>query len=128
NKYIGYSVKTARRFLSFYDIDVPDSKFRQKVALPRPEKRRPSPLEKSDIVKILKECKEPRLKIYVHFLAATGCRAEEALSLRLADIDFEKGMAHLHGEFTKTQQDRDVRLTAEIQHELKSWLDYKYRP
>ncbi|HXG07843.1 MAG TPA: tyrosine-type recombinase/integrase, partial [Nitrososphaera sp.] len=128
NKYIGYSVKTARRFLAFHDVEVTDSKFRLKVKIPKAKKHKPSPLEKSDVIKIINECKEPRLKIYVHFLAATGCRAEEALSLRLGDLNFEKGIAHLHGEFTKTQQDRDIRLTKEIQRELKSWLEYKYRP
>jgi integrase len=80
-----------------------DSKFRGRVKLPRAEKRRPSPLEKMDVVKIINECKEPRLKIYVHFLTASGCRAEEALSLRLGDIDNKRGIIKLHAEFTKTQ-------------------------
>jgi integrase len=128
NKYIGYVVKTARRFLAFYDVEVNDSKYRARVKLPRFEKRRPSPLEKMDVVKIINECKEPRLNIYFHFLTASGCRAEEALSLRLGDIDNKRGIIKLHAEFAKTQQDRDIRLTTEIKRELESWLEYKYRP
>ena len=47
-------------------------------------------LSKEDIVNIINACPYPRLKTYVMFLAATGCRALEATSTRLCDYNFEK--------------------------------------
>ena len=46
-------------------------------------------LTKEDIINILNACSDIRLKTYVMLLAATGMRASEALSIRLADCDVE---------------------------------------
>ena len=63
------------------------------------------------------------------FLASTGMRAVQALSIRLKDINFDSNTAraYIRGEFTKTRQDRCVYLTSEISQQLKIWLDYRYR-
>ena len=55
------------------------------------------------------------------FLASTGMRAVEALSIRLKDINFDSNpaRAYIRGEFTKTRQDRCVYLTSEISQQLK---------
>jgi len=65
-------------------------------------------------------------------LASTGLRATEALSIRLKDLDIGSdddcvSKAIIRGEYTKTKVDRYVFLTREMQHQLKIWLDYKYR-
>jgi integrase len=62
---------------------------------------------------------------YVLFLAVTGCRAVEALSIRLCDINFET--AFIRGEYTKTKKDRTLMLTNELAQQLKLWIDYKHR-
>ena len=63
------------------------------------------------------------------FLACTGMRATEALSIRLKDIDLNTDpvKVFIRGEYTKTKQDRFVFLTKEATNLLKSWLKYKYR-
>ena len=63
----------------------------------------------------------------MNFLAATGCRATEALSIRLRDLDFTKNTVFIRGEFTKTKTDRYVFLTSELVQQIKDWLNYKYR-
>ena len=65
-------------------------------------------------------------------LASTGLRATEALSIRIKDLDIDSNdscpsKATIIGEYTKTKVDRHVFLTREIQHQLKIWLDFKYR-
>lgn len=40
-------------------------------------------LKKEDIIKIINGCSNNKLETYIMFLAATGCRATEALSTRL---------------------------------------------
>jgi len=63
------------------------------------------------------------------FLAATGCRSSEALSIRLCDIEFNSSpaKAFIRGEYTKTRTDRYVLLTSELVDQLNKWLDFKYR-
>ena len=52
------------------------------------------------------------------------------MAIRLQDIDFTKSprVVHIHGENTKTKQDRRTYLTKEMQRQLDEWLAYKYRP
>ena len=63
------------------------------------------------------------------FLACTGMRAVEALSIRLKDIDFTSNPARviIKGEYIKTKNDRNVFLTKEMAEQFKTWIDYKYR-
>jgi integrase len=63
------------------------------------------------------------------FLAATGMRATEALSICIKDLDLKSNPAKVfvRGEYTKTRTDRMVFLSEEITYQLISWLSYKYR-
>jgi len=128
-KTIGYSVKTARRFLEFNDVELSNSKFHLKVRLPKAIRTEVPGLTKADVVKIINGLPDIRIKTYVMFLASSGCRAEEALSITWADIDFTKEPAtvHIDGNFTKTKADRHLWLTDEMRKQLEVWLEYKYR-
>lgn len=122
-------VKIVKNFLEFNDVDISDNKFKLKVRLPKAIKKNKEALTKDDVRDIILACSDVRLKTYVMFLAATGMRAVEALSVRLKDINFDSNPAavKIRGGFTKTKQDRYVYLTSEIVQQLKIWLDYKYR-
>jgi integrase len=63
------------------------------------------------------------------FLAATGCRASEAISIRVCDLDLNDTPAKvfIRGEYTKTRTDRYVFLTKELVEQLHNWIDFKYR-
>jgi integrase len=97
--------------------------------MPRVVRSHKEALTKTDIQTILNACSNIKLKTYILLLAATGCRASEALSIRLRDIDFESNppIIFLRGMHTKTKTDRTIMLTNELAQQLKSWLDYKYR-
>lgn len=86
-------------------------------------------LSKEEIVDILNTCSNIRLKTFVMFLASTGCRAGEATSIRLKDLNLHlnPSKVFLRGEFTKTKKDRLVFLTEELINQLKSWIEFKYR-
>ena len=86
-------------------------------------------LTKEDIINILNACSDIRLKTYVMLLAATGMRASEALSIRLADCDMNTSSPRLliRGEFTKTKVSRFVFLTQELVQQISLWLEYKHR-
>jgi integrase len=120
---------TARNFLEYRDIDISPRKFELKVKLPKTIRRNKEGLSKEDIIDILNACSDIRLKTYVMFLASTGCRAVEALSIRNRDlkIDLSPFRVFIRGEYTKTRVDRFVPLTVEMVKQLKLWLEYKHR-
>jgi integrase len=120
-------VITAMNFLEYHDIEISPRKFKLKVKLPKIVKRHKEALSKEDIIKLLETCTDIKLKTYLLFLAATGCRAAEGCAIRLMDIDFNRNTVFIRGEYTKTKQDRTVFMTNEVADQLKLWLDYKYR-
>ena len=125
-------VVTAKNFFEFNDIEISPRRFKIKVRLPKDIKRNKEAIDKNDIVNILNGCSDIKLKTYVMFLASTGMRAVEALSIRLSDLDIESLSGHLpkvtiKGEYTKTKVDRYVFLTREMADQLAKWLDFKYR-
>lgn len=123
-------ITVAKNFLEYYDIEVSPRKFRLKIKLPKIVKKNKAALSKEDIINILNSCSDIRLKTYVMLLAGTGMRATEALSTRLCDYDLssEPAKVRLRGEYTKTKTDRIIFLTNEMVNQLKSWIEYKYRP
>jgi integrase len=122
-------IVTVKNFLEYCDVDITPRKFRLKVKLPKVVRKKKEALSKEDIVEILNECDNIRLRTYAMLLAATGMRAVEALSIRIRDLVFDSNPAtvFVRGEYTKTKVDRIVFLTEELTQQLKSWLDYKYR-
>jgi integrase len=122
-------VVTAKNFLEYYDVDISPRKFKLKVKLPKVIKKEKEALSKQDIIEILNACSEIRLRTYVLFLAATGMRATEALSVRICDVRFDADpvKVFVRGEYTKTKTDRFVYLTNEAAKQLRDWLQYKYR-
>ncbi|WP_415283494.1 tyrosine-type recombinase/integrase [Candidatus Nitrososphaera sp. FF02] len=126
-----HAIKTAKIFLEYNDIEISNQKFKRKVLLPRPVRKQKQPLSKKDVTAIIDACKgDLRLYTYVMFLAATGCRATEAILVRNQDLHLDdpiQPFVWIKGEHTKTRSDRIVYLTAEIVRQLKEWLDTKYR-
>ena len=122
-------VTTAKNFLEYFDIEISPRKFKLKVKFPRVVRKEMQALTKEDIINILNACSDIRLKTYVMLLAATGMRASEALSIRLADCNLSTNPAKLliRGEYTKTKVSRFVFLTQELVQQLSLWLEYKHR-
>ena len=122
-------IVTVKNFLEYHDVDISPRKFKLKVKLPKVVRRNKEALSKEDIVDILNTCSDIRLKTYVMLLAATGMRAVEALSIRIKDLELQSNPPKLfvRGEFTKTRSDRTIFLTTELNHQLSSWIEYKYR-
>ena len=120
---------TAKNFLEYYDVDISPRKFKLKVKMPKVVRQSKEALSKEDITDTLNACSDIKVKTYVMFLAVTGMRATEALSIRIKDLDLKSNphTVFVRGEYTKTRTDRIVFLTEEITQQLVSWLNYKYR-
>ena len=122
-------VVTVKNFLEFNDVDISPRKFDLKVKLPKNIKRNKEAIDKDDIITILNSSSEIRLKTYLMFLASTGMRAVEALSIKIKELDLDSNPPKVivKGEYTKTKVDRYVFLTREMTEQFKKWLDFKYR-
>jgi integrase len=118
-----------KNFLEYHDVDLSPRKFKLKVRLPKVIRKSKEALSKEDIIDILNECSDIRLKTYVMLLAGSGMRATEALSIRIKDLDLTcvPAKVSVRGEYTKTKVDRTIFLTQEMVQQLTSWLNYKYR-
>jgi integrase len=66
---------------------------------------------------------------HVNAVFIISVRAGEALSIRIKDLDLDSNPSKLfvRREYAKTRTDTTIFLTDEVAHQLKSWLDYKYR-
>ena len=122
-------VATARHYLETLDVEISPRKWQLKVKMPKVIKSKKESLTKEDIQIILNACSSVKLKTYLLWLAATGCRASESLSVRLCDINFkvEPTTCKLRGQFTKTKTSRTILLTGELTEQIKAWLKFKYR-
>jgi integrase len=122
-------VASIRSYFAYCDIDVIPSKFKRKVKMPKSYREDEEPLDVNDIRKILLNCNNRRLKIFLLILASGGMRVVEALALRACDIDFSVNPTKLHvrKEFAKTRTARDIYISDEATHYLKKWIDWKYR-
>jgi integrase len=122
-------VVTVKNFLEYHDVDLSPRKFKLKVKLPRVIRKSKEALSKEDVIDILNECSDIRLKTYVMLLAGSGMRATEALSIRIKDLDLTctPAKVSVRAEHTKTKVDRTIFLTQEMVQQLTSWLNYKYR-
>jgi hypothetical protein len=116
-------------FLDFYDVEISPRKLKRKLGLPRIPHIIKQALPRDDIRVLLEACHDLRLKTVILFIAATGCRANEALHLRNSDIRLENNPANVRfrAEITKTRTERIIYLTDEAARHLDAWLKYKYR-
>lgn len=122
-------LSTTRFFLETFDVEISPRKYKLKVRTPKVVKQEKEALSRQDVQTILNACHTIRLKTYVLFLASTGCRAVEALSIRLCDINWKNDpvTVFIRGEFTKTKKDHIVMLTSEMAQQLQAWIEYKHR-
>ena len=81
-------VVTAKNFLEYCDVEISPRRFKLKVRMPKVIRKNKEALTKEVITDILNACSDLRIRTYVHLLAATGLRANEALSTRVCDYHF----------------------------------------
>jgi integrase len=118
-----------RSYFAFYDIDIIPSKFRRKVKVPKLYREDEEPIDAGDIRKLLLNCNNRRLKLYLLILASGAMRAMEATAIRLKDVDFSSNPTkiHIRKEYAKTRTGRDIYVSDEATQCLRQWIRWKYR-
>jgi integrase len=127
NRSIKHYVVALKSYLQFYDVEISQQKFRHRVKMPKQYHENEEPIDYEEIREILKACDNRRLKAYLYVLASGGMRANEALALRIKDVDFSESPTKVHiSRDNKTKTPRDIYISDEATKELKRWLTYKY--
>jgi integrase len=117
-----------RGYLGYYDIDIIEQRFKNKVTLPKNRKEDERPLDVQDIRQIVLAITNRRLRAYLLVLASGGMRAVEALAIQLENIDFtaHPTKIYMKAQYSKNRLPREVYISDEATDYLKRWLDYKY--
>jgi integrase len=107
-------------FLKFHNIDLEKAKKRLKI--PRGTVRIDRLPTLAEIQRLILASKSPRMRLLIQLLLQTGMRVSEALSLRVADIDFDAKVIRIRGVATKTKAAREVPLIPELEAAIKDYL------
>lgn len=122
-------VNVVKLLFIFHDVEISETKFKQKVRLPKNIKRQRQALDKEDIRRILLACDDKRVRLYLLLISGTGMRAREPLALKFRnlELDADPPKANIDGQFTKTKTDRFVYLTQEFVNEFKEYTVWRHR-
>jgi integrase len=106
-----------RGYLGYYDIDIIEQKFKNKVTMPKNRKEDERPLDVQDIRQILLAITNRRLRAYCLLLASGGMKATEALAIQLENIDFttHPTKIYMKAKYSKNRLPREVYISDEAQ-------------
>ena len=124
----GY-LSALKSYLAKYRIYFIPQEYKSTVKEPKVFRERQSVVDQNDIRKILLNSSSKRLTAFILTLASGGCRAKEALSIRLCDCDFSTSPTKISllAKNTKTGVARYFFISSEATKYLLVWIDFKYR-
>jgi len=108
-------------FLKFHRIKLEDAK--QQLKMPRGTVRIDRLPTLAEVQRMILASRSPRMRLLIQLLLQTGMRVSEALSLRVADIDFDAKVIRIRGAATKTKAAREVPLVPELEAAIRDYLD-----
>lgn len=88
---------------------------------PKIEKKLPTVLTKDEIKKMLAVVKNPKHKLLIEFLYASGLRVSECMRLKVNDLDFNEKMGRVISG--KGKKDRHIILSQQLIQNLQLYLE-----
>ncbi len=115
-----------KRWLTSQGVLILDELVKNHVTFPKQIRERKTPLSLEQVQMIIKNSIQ-KYRVLYGLLATSGLRVTEALSLRVADFDFDLHPVRIRvrAETTKTQEERETYTTREIISELKPLIRNK---
>jgi integrase/recombinase XerD len=108
-------------FLKFHRIKLEEAK--QQLKMPKGTVRIDRLPTLAEVQRLILASRSPRMRLLIQLLLQTGMRVSEALSLRVADIDFDAKVIRIRGAATKTKAAREVPLIPELEAAIKDYLN-----
>lgn len=123
NTISGY-MSVAKGYLQYNDVEIHEKKYKIRVKLPM-KYPIPDKLLDKETIKFLVQSKiDKRLKVLIYLLSSSGLRLQEALTLRMRDVDLDDPLGPpiitLAGQFTKNGQPREAYMTTESAEAIKT--------
>lgn len=134
---VNYKISWARKLLEVNFIPISKTLFKALVKSPRASEPDLTPIKKKTIIEILSAIADIRLRTYVLFLASTGWRATESLTMTIANLEnfdiktlqfIGAPFINASGRFAKTKKGKRRQLTSEVARVIEKLLAYNYRP
>ena len=111
----------------FYTNILDDEEFAFKIPYPREEKDLPVVISRNELYKLFSACDNPKHKIMLMMVYASGLRRNELLNLKIEDIDTADGKFRIRINRSKGNRDRYTVLSKTLLPQLREY--YKnYRP
>ena len=111
----------------FYTNILDDEEFAFKIPYPKEEKDLPVVISRNELYKLFSACDNPKHKIMLMMVYASGLRRNELLNLKIEDIDSNDGKFRIRINRSKGNRDRYTVLSKTLLPQLREY--YKnYRP
>jgi len=123
-------ISVVKRFLSRNDIEIKSREWEDIASrneLTRAYAIVDDVIPKPNQLKRLLQIADPKIKTLIQFLATAGCRIDEAVQLKLTDIDMDKRMVTIKPEISKTSKKRYTFFTEETKQILEMWMRERKR-
>lgn len=104
--------------MKFYYEDVLKRHFFYDIKRPKKEETIPTVLTKEEIKRLIEVTNNPKHKLLIKFLYASGLRVNETVKVRINDLDLEEGLV-----FVKGGKDRKSILSKNLVEELNEYLN-----
>lgn len=111
--------------LYYYKHIVADPAYKNQIQRPQKEHTLPKVLSKEEVGNLLAACENLKHRTMLCLLYGTGLRAGEVISLKVKDIDSQRGLIHVHQ--AKGFKDRTVMLPEKLLILLREYYK-QYRP
>ena len=111
----------------FYTNILDDEEFAFKIPYPKEEKDLPVVISRNELYKLFSACDNPKHKIMLMMVYASGLRRNELLNLKIEDIDTNDGKFRIRINRSKGNRDRYTVLSKVLLPQLREY--YKnYQP
>ena len=111
----------------FYTNMLDDEEFAFKIPYPKEEKDLPVVISRNELYKLFSACDNPKHKIMLMMVYASGLRRNELLNLKIEDIDSNDGKFRIRINRSKGNRDRYTVLSKTLLPQLREYYQ-NYQP
>jgi len=111
----------------FYTNMLDDEDFAFKIPYPKEEKDLPVIISRNELYKLFSSCDNPKHKIMLMMVYASGLRRNELLNLKIEDIDTNDGKFRIRINRSKGNRDRYTILSKALLPQLREYYQ-NYQP
>lgn len=109
--------------LKFFFLKVTRRNIFHGIEYPKRPFRLPTILTRDEILRMINNTTNPKHKLVIEFIYATGARVSEAVKMKINDILFEEGIVIIREG--KGRKDRQVMLSEKLKTEIKEFLKFQ---